>query len=120
MATRAGMRRPGTLERVFGGVGGTFTGGLLAGVAAAVVGSVLVDSLFDIGLGDSGLFDIDHDDDPFDFGGFDGLSTSDQGARTNTGGPQGGSRARRRCALAQAGDPPAPGRRALRGCWVTR
>ena len=75
MATRAEMRRPGTLERVFGGAGvgtgGALVGGLLAGVATAVVGSVLVDSLFDTGFGDSGLFDVGADD-PFGFGSFDG------------------------------------------------
>jgi len=76
MATRAEVRRPGTLERVFGGAGvgtgGALVGGLLAGVATAVVGSVLVDSLFDTGLGDSGLIDLGVDGDPFGFdGGFD-------------------------------------------------
>ena len=77
MATRAEVRRPGSLERAFGGggvtTGGALVGGLLAGVATAVVGSVLVDSVFDTGLGDSGLVDLGHDEELFGFGGADGF-----------------------------------------------
>ena len=76
MATRAEMRQPGTLERVFGGTGtsagGAVAGGLLAGVAAAVVGSVLVDGLLDTGFGDSGSFGTGANDGLLGFGGPDG------------------------------------------------
>ena len=83
-ATRAEFRRPGTLERAFGGFGGGGGGGfggrggfgggygrgpgmgrgmgsmiggsLLGTVAGVVVGSAVADALFDTGLGDGGLF----------------------------------------------------------------
>jgi hypothetical protein len=73
-ATRAEMRRPGTLERAFGGGyggpgygGGTGYGGgpsfgsmmgasLLGTVGGLVVGTAVADALFDTGLGDGGLF----------------------------------------------------------------
>jgi hypothetical protein len=85
-ATRAEFRRPGTLERAFGGgpgggyggggYGGGYGGGggygrgpgmgmgmgsmiggsLLGTVAGVVVGSAVADALFDTGLGDGGLF----------------------------------------------------------------
>jgi hypothetical protein len=68
-ATRAEMRRPGTLERVFGGAGmGGLAGGLLAGVALAFVGSAVIDGLFDTGLGDMGLIDVAHDSSAADIG----------------------------------------------------
>jgi len=74
MATRAEVRRPGTLERVLGGAGvgtgGALVGGLLAGVATAVVGSALIDAVVDTGFGDSGLFDLGGDA-PLGLGGFD-------------------------------------------------
>jgi hypothetical protein len=80
MATRAEMRRPGTLERAFGGrggmgMGGMIAGSLLAGVAGAFIGTAVADGLFDEGIGDSGLFDIgdggsDVAGDFGDFGGF--------------------------------------------------
>jgi hypothetical protein len=83
MATRAEMRRPGTLERAFGGaggmgMGGMIAGGLLAGVAGAFIGSAVVDGLFDEGIGDAGLFDVgdggsDVAGDFGDFGDFGGF-----------------------------------------------
>lgn len=60
LATRAEVRRPGTMERTFGGmggrgmgVGGMMAGGFLASMAGAVIGSAIAQSF----LGDSG-----HDD----------------------------------------------------------
>jgi hypothetical protein len=54
MATRAEMRRPGTLERSFGGgmgggigMGGLIAGSLLASVAGAFVGTAIADAMFD-------------------------------------------------------------------------
>ncbi|QRK06721.1 hypothetical protein JQX13_42720 [Archangium violaceum] len=43
MATRAEMRRPGTLERSFGGMslGGMFAGSLLGSIAGTVIGSAI-------------------------------------------------------------------------------
>jgi hypothetical protein len=65
MATRAELRRPGTLLRAFGGPGvaagalaGGLAGGLLAGVAAAFVGSAIIDGLVDTGIGDLDLPDV--------------------------------------------------------------
>jgi hypothetical protein len=80
-ATRAEMRRPGTLERAFGGYGpgygagygggygggygpghggpgfGSIVGGSLLGtIGGLVVGTAVADALFDTGLGDGGLF----------------------------------------------------------------
>jgi hypothetical protein len=73
-ATRAELRRPGTLERAFGarpgyGAGGGYGGGyggpgfgsmvgagLLGTVGGLVVGTAVADALFDTGIGDSGLF----------------------------------------------------------------
>lgn len=62
MATRAEMRRPGTLERSFSGAGagggrgmgmGAVIGGsLLAGVAGAFVGTAIADAMFDGSGGD--------------------------------------------------------------------
>jgi len=52
VATRAEMRRPGTLERSFGGMGGGIgLGGLMAGsflstIAGVVVGSAIADAFF--------------------------------------------------------------------------
>ena len=54
MATRAEMRRPGTMERALGGgrgggmgMGGMIAGSLLAGVAGAFVGTAIADAFFD-------------------------------------------------------------------------
>jgi hypothetical protein len=55
MATRAEMRRPGTLERSFGGgmggggigMGGLIAGSLLSSVAGAFVGTAIADAMFD-------------------------------------------------------------------------
>ena len=55
MATRAEMRRPGTMERTLGrgggmggmGMGGLIAGGLLASVAGAFVGTAIADAMFD-------------------------------------------------------------------------
>ncbi|WP_409329452.1 hypothetical protein [Trujillonella humicola] len=73
-ATRAELRRPGTLERAFGGGaygsaghgrgGGFGPGGIGAGIGATmlgtigglVVGTAVADALFDTGPGDGGLF----------------------------------------------------------------
>jgi hypothetical protein len=59
MATRAEMRRPGTMERTLGrggmggmGMGGMIAGGLLASVAGAFVGTAIADAMFD--FNDSG------------------------------------------------------------------
>lgn len=51
LATRAEVRRPGTLERVFGGAGGPGFGGLLAGsflssLAGTVIGSMIAREFF--------------------------------------------------------------------------
>jgi hypothetical protein len=47
VATRADMRRPGTVERAFGGAGGGMLGGTLLGsFAAAFAGSLVAQSLF--------------------------------------------------------------------------
>lgn len=72
-ATRAEVRRPGTLERAFGsgagygaggygrgygapGFGSTLGASLLGTVGGLVVGTAVADALFDTGLGDGGLF----------------------------------------------------------------
>jgi hypothetical protein len=52
MATRAEMRRPGTMERTLGrsggmGMGGMIAGGLLASVAGAFIGTAIADAMFD-------------------------------------------------------------------------
>ncbi len=57
MATRAEMRRPGTMERTFGGMnpaGGIGLGGLMAGsflstIAGVVIGTAVADSIFNDG-----------------------------------------------------------------------
>jgi hypothetical protein len=80
VATRAELRRPGTLERAFGGYGpgsgpgpgggygrgfgggygpsfGSMVGGSLLGtIGGLVIGTAVADALFDTGLGDGGLF----------------------------------------------------------------
>lgn len=70
LATRAEVRRPGTMERVFGGMGrrGMGMGGLMAGsflstVAGVVVGSAIAQSFFgDAGSGDAGGADPGSED----------------------------------------------------------
>ncbi len=66
MATRAELRRPGTLERTFGGIGpggtGIGRGGLLAAdflstVAGVVVGTAIADAIFSDGGYDQGYAD---------------------------------------------------------------
>ena len=61
MATRAEMRRPGTMERALGGgrgggmgMGGMIAGSLLAGVAGAFVGTAIADAFFDMDDGFGG------------------------------------------------------------------
>jgi hypothetical protein len=61
MATRAEMRRPGTLERSFGGggggigMGGLIAGGLLSSIAGAFIGTAIADAMFDMSdAGDAG------------------------------------------------------------------
>lgn len=77
VATRAEMRRPGTLERALGGYGPGYGGGpgpgygggyggpgmgsmiggsLLGTIGGLVIGTAVADALFDTGLGDGGLF----------------------------------------------------------------
>ena len=66
MATRAELRRPGTLERAFGGIGpggtGIGLGGLVAvdflsTVAGIVVGTAIAEAIFDVGGDDQGYQD---------------------------------------------------------------
>ncbi len=66
MATRAELRRPGTLERTFGGMGpggtGIGLGGFLAAdflstIAGVVVGSAIADAIFNDGGYDQGYAD---------------------------------------------------------------
>ena len=73
MATRAEMRRPGTMERTFGGMnpggmgmgmGGLMAGSFLSTIAGVVIGTAVADAIFDDGGGDQG----------------DGGSEGDQGA----------------------------------------
>jgi hypothetical protein len=64
MATRAEMRRPGTLERSFGGgmggmgggigMGGLIAGSLLSSIAGAVVGTAIADAMFDLSDSEGG------------------------------------------------------------------
>ena len=58
LATRAELRRPGTLERAFGGVdprgsavgvGGLLAGNFLSTIAAVVIGTAIADAIFDDG-----------------------------------------------------------------------
>jgi hypothetical protein len=100
MATRAEMRRPGTLERSFGGggmgmgggigMGGLIAGSLLSSIAGAFVGTAIADAMFDASdSGDSDSGDSDGGNDEasdvadggasgdvqetgFDGGGYDG------------------------------------------------
>jgi hypothetical protein len=92
MATRAEIRQPGAMERMFGQAGGVSLGGLMAGsllssIAGTVIGSMIAREFFAseshgaAGLDDTrepgqetGFTDADHtidDGDSFDTGGFD-------------------------------------------------
>ncbi|MGY1640414.1 hypothetical protein ACI782_04695 [Geodermatophilus sp. SYSU D00703] len=105
-ATRAEMRRPGTLERAFGGYGGGYGRGgygrggygpgyggggfggpsfgsmmgasLLGTVGGLVVGTAVADALFDTGLGDGGLFG-GGDEEAYAEGYADGADAGDPG-----------------------------------------
>ena len=62
LATRAELRRPGTLERTFGGLNSGGAGGLLAGnflstIAGVVVGSAIAGAIFNDGGYDQGYAD---------------------------------------------------------------
>jgi len=71
MATRAELRRPGTLERSFGGggLGGMFAGSLLGSIAGMVIGSAIAHQFlggFDGGFwGDEGGMDSTPSEDAF-------------------------------------------------------
>ncbi|ATB34069.1 hypothetical protein [Melittangium boletus] len=59
MATRAEMRQPGTLERVFsggGGMGGMLAGSLLGSIAGTFIGTAIAHQFLD-GFGDSSWSD---------------------------------------------------------------
>ena len=84
LATRAEMRRPGTMERAFGGVGGGFGlgGTIFASLAAGFVGSMIAQQfLYSVGdfgeddtgedSGDGETYDDGAGDDYGDFGGGD-------------------------------------------------
>lgn len=89
MATRAEMRRPGTLERSFGGIGGGGIGGigmgglvagsLLTSIAGAFVGTAIADAMFD--FDDSGSDGSDGSD----------SAEGDSGDSADAGGDVGGS-----------------------------
>jgi hypothetical protein len=92
MATRAEIRQPGAMERMFGQAGGVSLGGLMAGsllgsIAGTVIGSMIAREFFAneshgaAGLDsarepgqEAGFTEADHaidDGDSFDTGGFD-------------------------------------------------
>jgi hypothetical protein len=71
-ATRAELRRPGTLERSFGGggfggggigMGGLIAGSLLTSVAGAFIGTAIADAMFDMSDSDDGSDAADGGDD---------------------------------------------------------
>lgn len=91
-ATRAEIRQPGAMERIYGQAGGVSLGGLMAGsllgsIAGTVIGSMIAREFFaneshgaaDLGSArepgqEAGFTDADHaidDGDSFDTGGFD-------------------------------------------------
>lgn len=84
MATRAELRRPGTLERTFGGMqtgglGGFLAADFLSTIAAVVIGSAIADAIFNDGGYEQGYADgaesAEADDDgdaAFDAAGGDG------------------------------------------------
>lgn len=83
-ATRAEMRRPGTLERSFGGAGGPgsmMAGSLLAGVAGAVVATTIAGAVFS---------DLHHDAGSGDGSGADPGMEGDWGGGGDVGGGFGG------------------------------
>ena len=89
MATRAEMRRPGTLQRSFGGggigMGGLIAGGLLSSVAGAFIGTAIADAMFDLS--------DDRDGGDGDGGDGDGGDASGDGgdaSAADTGEPGGG------------------------------
>ena len=62
LATRAELRKPGTLEHTFGGlnsggVGGLLTGNFLSTIAGVVIGSAIADAIFSDGGYDQGYAD---------------------------------------------------------------
>jgi hypothetical protein len=62
LATRAELRRPGTLESTFGGMypggfGGLMAGNILSTIAGVVVGSAIADAIFSDGGYDQGYAD---------------------------------------------------------------
>jgi hypothetical protein len=64
MATRAEIRRPGTLERTFGnmgpvgiGLGGLMAGSFLSTIAGVVIGTAIADAVFNDGDYDQGYAD---------------------------------------------------------------
>ena len=87
LATRAEMRQPGTMGRMFGQGGGMSMGGLIAGsllasIAGTVIGSAIANQFFsgeghdagdgqDVGGSDAGDADQMADSGDFDVGGFD-------------------------------------------------
>ena len=99
-ATRAELRRPGTLERAFGGgfgggygpgygsgygpgyggpgFGSVVGGSLLGTIGGLVIGTAVADALFDTGLGDGGLFG-GGDEEAYAAGYDEGSSDADQG-----------------------------------------
>jgi hypothetical protein len=93
MATRAEMRRPGTLERSFGGGGGIGMGGLIAGsllssIAGAFIGTAIADAMFD--MSDSGGDGGEASADAGDSGGGDASAAGDTGGGDFGGGDFGG------------------------------
>jgi hypothetical protein len=103
MATRAEMRRPGTLERSFGGgmgggigmggggigMGGLIAGSLLTSVAGAFVGTAIADAMFDASDSDSSdSADGDNGDsgDSGDSGGDDQVDAGDSESLDDGGG----------------------------------
>jgi hypothetical protein len=107
MATRAEMRRPGTLERSFGGgmggggmgggigMGGLIAGSLLASVAGAFVGTAIADAMFDgsdesADSADGGDSGDGGDAGSGDAGAADSGSSVDSGGSTDTAGDFGG------------------------------
>lgn len=92
VATRAEMRRPGTLERSFGGAAGMgpmLAGSLLAGVAGSFVGTAVASAILsglnnDGGSGDAG--DVADDVDPGMGSDWNGYGSGDFGGAGDFGG----------------------------------
>jgi hypothetical protein len=99
MATRAELRRPGTVERAFGraggGMGGTGMGmggmgvPLLGSFATAFVGTLAAQALF-ADIADGGLIDSDSSGDAGDAGDAGGGDVADAGGGDAGGGDLGG------------------------------